>query len=277
VGRAVSGNAIGTGSWVSTFNATENTQTVNEDERADSDGNRVTGTGREHGNRVVTVEWFEKYKVVQEPHIRRQMVILGNSSPTPEQISLTKGHMEGDRALAKEFGRHLCRSMIIAAAQKQNLFWKRQVCRNTNQIRHWWTSLPVEEVPSHAETMFKIQQVPFELDGWSATAEAKFMKENGLAMYRPPYDGGRSSIRKIIVQAKVDVVKSLTDSGKSKHGYYISVRDNMPDETAGSKWRRQKGVWDKRMLRNVREFTKHTKHEITSNKSTARRKVHCEF
>ena len=39
VGLAVSGNSIGTGSWVSTLNATKNTQTVNEDERPDSDGN----------------------------------------------------------------------------------------------------------------------------------------------------------------------------------------------------------------------------------------------
>ena len=144
--------------------------------------------------------------------------------------------MECDRANAKEFGRNLCCSLIIAAAQRQKLVWRLSTIRFPSHISGWWASLPVEKVPAEAEKMHKIQQVPFERDEWYVAAEKKFLLQHGLEIYRAPFDGNRSTIRKIISQAKVDVVKSLTECGKSKHGYYISVQDNLPGETAGSKW-----------------------------------------
>ena len=209
---------------------------------------------------TVTNDWFGKYKDISTEHVRNQIMLLGHADVTDEQVHLSKKLMIAHRALARDHGREVVESMMVAAAQAEKLTWNTQLVTKVNEVRDWWASAGPDEVHTIAHTMYKIQQLPFENEVWSRTAELDFLTRHSLAVQSKPgvRNSGRSCFRALMTQAKTDVTKAVTKKAKEKtHGFYISVR-NMRRKYSGNikARRRRKGEYYPDMLMNVRETKK---------------------
>ena len=168
--------------------------------------------------------------------------------------------MISHRAIARDHGKDVVESMMVAAAQAENLTWNSRLVTKVNEVRDWWASALPGDVPKLAASMYKIQQLPFENDEWSRTAELDFLQRHSLAIQRKPgvRNSGRSCFRALMTQAKTDATKKITKKAKEKaHGFYISVRNIGRNYNGTVKdRRRKKGEYHPDMLLNVKDTKK---------------------
>ena len=171
---------------------------------------------------TVTTEWFGKYKAISNDHVRNQIMLLGHADVTMEQIVLSKRLMETHRHLARDHAKEVVQSMMVTAAQAQHLTWNTRLVTKVCEVRDWWASALPETIHSFARLMYKIQQLPFENEEWSRTAELNFQRRHKLAVQSKPgvKSSGRSCFRAIMSQAKTDITKMITKKAKDKtHGF----------------------------------------------------------
>ena len=222
--------------------------------------------------RYVTNDWFGMYDVISTSHAEQQLTILGHSGVPVDRLKKTVETMFADREAVKNHAKSIITGRMVGAAQIGNVHLFGRQVHKIKDIASWWSSLPKKDVPMYGETMFQIQQGPFERDDWLDEAEEQFLEAQNMNIFEPPMSPyAQSCFWKAISQMKVDITKRLSGKAKQKggHGYYISIKhadgerkeeDNTVRRTARKKRvkrkRRKKGTYHPSMLVNIADRRK---------------------